>query len=40
LGHVQHAATLARGYYGTCLPLGHVAAAMFAPYLLGCRGTM
>ena len=28
-----------RGYYEAYLPLGHVADAMFAPCLLGCRGT-
>ena len=26
--------------YGTCLPLGHVATAMFPPCLPSCRGTM
>jgi hypothetical protein len=29
-----------RDYYGTCLPLGHMVATMFAPCLLGCHGTV
>ena len=40
LGRVQLAATPAGGYYGRVCRLGTWPPAMFAPCLLGCRGTM